>query len=308
MADLKMLSKALRDPAFYGGMVDVVTGAGKTALARALRGEAMLTGRPIVDSLKEQMDADPVQTGMDWVAPGVGAIALATKGANIGKLPAKTEFELAHEVAQRNAALPVEQGGLGLPPNNTAMDRAKAMGFDTPAYHGTGMQPNFDDPSGPRLPPDFITYAETTDGIPTRSGLFTSTNPDVASGYAQIRPESQVVPLLINQGKQAWNDAKGANWLDYFKEKGRPEANARTARKAGYDTYKIKNVIDNAMFSDADNLEHIADTIAIINPTKMRSRFAAFDPMQRNSANLLAGGAAGAIGLPYLLGQDEDMQ
>ena len=41
------------------------------------------------------------------------------------------------KVAQHNASLPIEEGGLGLPTNNTAMDRAKAMGFDTPVYHGT---------------------------------------------------------------------------------------------------------------------------------------------------------------------------
>jgi hypothetical protein len=53
-----------------------------------------------------------------------------------------TEFEQAHLTAQRNAALPVEKGGLGLAPDNTAMDRAMAMGFDVdnPVYHGT----NFD--------------------------------------------------------------------------------------------------------------------------------------------------------------------
>ena len=34
------------------------------------------------------------------------------------------------ETAQRNAAKPVSEGGLGLPANNTPMDRAKAMGFD----------------------------------------------------------------------------------------------------------------------------------------------------------------------------------
>ena len=28
---------------------------------------------------------------------------------------------------------------LGLPKNNTAQDRAKAMGFDTKAYHGTNQ-------------------------------------------------------------------------------------------------------------------------------------------------------------------------
>lgn len=47
----------------------------------------------------------------------------------------KTEFELAHELAQKNASLPIEQGGLGLPANNTAMDRARAMaGLKVPEY------------------------------------------------------------------------------------------------------------------------------------------------------------------------------
>ena len=41
-----------------------------------------------------------------------------------------TEFEQAHLIAQQNAALPVSQGGLGLAPDNTAMDRARALGFD----------------------------------------------------------------------------------------------------------------------------------------------------------------------------------
>lgn len=51
----------------------------------------------------------------------------------------QTSFEMAHLTAQKNAALPIEQGGLGLPANNTAMDRAKALGFDTSKtwYHGT---------------------------------------------------------------------------------------------------------------------------------------------------------------------------
>ena len=40
-------------------------------------------------------------------------------------------------LAQERAALPVEQGGLGLSKNNTAEQRAAAMGFDKPAYHAT---------------------------------------------------------------------------------------------------------------------------------------------------------------------------
>ena len=41
------------------------------------------------------------------------------------------------KTAQKNAAKPVEEGGLGLPANNTAADRAKAMGFNLDYYHGT---------------------------------------------------------------------------------------------------------------------------------------------------------------------------
>lgn len=44
----------------------------------------------------------------------------------------KTPFELAHETAQANAVKM-----LGLPPNNTAMDRARALGFDQDVYHAT---------------------------------------------------------------------------------------------------------------------------------------------------------------------------
>ena len=40
-------------------------------------------------------------------------------------------------LAQQRAALPPAKGGLGLPKNNTPEQRAKAMGINTDAYHGT---------------------------------------------------------------------------------------------------------------------------------------------------------------------------
>ena len=50
-----------------------------------------------------------------------------------------TEFEQAHQLAQQRAALPVNQRGLDLPADNTAMDRARAMGWDTDVYHGSAF-------------------------------------------------------------------------------------------------------------------------------------------------------------------------
>lgn len=45
--------------------------------------------------------------------------------------------EEAMRLAQQRAALPVEQGGFGLPANNTAMDRAKAGNWNQPMFHET---------------------------------------------------------------------------------------------------------------------------------------------------------------------------
>jgi hypothetical protein len=50
---------------------------------------------------------------------------------------AKTPFEMAHELAQKRAALPVAMRGLGLPAGNTAEQRAKALGFLGEGYHGS---------------------------------------------------------------------------------------------------------------------------------------------------------------------------
>ena len=63
--------------------------------------------------------------------------------ANLPKKAAKkiakkpTASEEAFELARIRAALPVEKGGLGLPANNTAADRAAAMGFTKDTYHGS---------------------------------------------------------------------------------------------------------------------------------------------------------------------------
>jgi len=54
--------------------------------------------------------------------------------------------ERAMRLAQQRAALPVEQGGLGLPANNTAEQRAIAMGFDRDTFHGSLRDINKLDP------------------------------------------------------------------------------------------------------------------------------------------------------------------
>jgi hypothetical protein len=59
-----------------------------------------------------------------------------------GSLEAKgvsniTDFDINHEIARHNAALPGKKGGLDLTQENTAEDRAKALRFGDELYHGS---------------------------------------------------------------------------------------------------------------------------------------------------------------------------
>ena len=78
----------------------------------------------------------------------------------------------AMKTAQKNATLPIEEGGLGLPATNTAADRANALGFRD-FYHGTE-----------RL--DRLLEGKTLDPRRATSGPmpFGASKPEVASNYA----------------------------------------------------------------------------------------------------------------------------
>ncbi len=111
----------------------------------------------------------------------------------------ETEADRRMAAAQRNAALPFEQGGLGLPAGNTPMDRARAMGFDVdnPVYHGTGA--------------DFPNFRGSTTGKTSGSGVFFTENPSVASTYASSNGGS-VIPAMLRTESPVQVSTNGANW------------------------------------------------------------------------------------------------
>ena len=90
----------------------------------------------------------------------------------------KTEFEILHDTAQRNAALPKERGGLGLPANNTYIDRAGAMGA-VDYLHGTQRLDRL--LSGKNLDPKRATSGPMPFGTDT---------PPVASSYAMNKQDT----------------------------------------------------------------------------------------------------------------------
>jgi hypothetical protein len=160
------------------------------------------------------------------------------------------QYELAHETARKNA---VEM--LGLPENNTAMDRAMAMNMEDGWYHATN-------------------YPEQLDNIRTGKGTlgdvsYLTSAPEKADFYPKMHNMARkregleelpvsVYPVMVNKG----NNLK-------LNELPATKVNASNVASNGFDSISYNN------------------ELGVINPANIRSRFAAFDPARRHEADLL---------------------
>jgi hypothetical protein len=187
---------------------------------------------------------------------------------SVNNLP-DTEFSKAHAVAQKNAALPVEQGGLGLPHDNTAMDRAAAQDWVVPGYHGT----NSDIESfGNSQFQGLSTGAETSNGFD-----WFASHPDVSGKYAERAANKfgttgqNVLPVLLKSP----NLVRNTN---------RFESNYQGMK----DTLKDAPKESVVAFENLAEPYPVSTHYAVGNAPSIRSRFAAFDPLKKDSANILA--------------------
>jgi hypothetical protein len=260
---------------------DIVLGDVQRGLNSASYGQPLTTG-------------GSVQTGgfrPEYLALALGLTPMG-KGAKVAK---KTEFEVAQEIAQRNASLPVSEGGLGLPKSNTAMDRAKAMGFDTDVYHGTSK--------------DIKKFSNKM----SNRGYGTSVAEQAknAEGYAQ---NGAIYPLLINKNTilDVTNPSqveKLSKVTDEYLSNVKPYDNQTTfypftkenvfeGFKKPYSAYYaeqrlIPELAKKMGYTGTRALEDNMPQYKIYNPKDIRSRFAAFDPFRRNEADILAGVGVG---------------
>jgi hypothetical protein len=180
-------------------------------------------------------------------------------------LLSKTQFEKAQEVASKNA-----ETLLGLPKGNTAMDRAKAMGYDVNdiLYHGTS--------------------SDVSNLIPSKGGefgpgVYVSQNPNMANYFAsRFGGESaNIMPLVTN-----------ANDVLVTADKNIP-------RGLGY------KGLTNKGYNSVLGIGSTGETQrTILNPENLRSVNAAFDPARANEPDLLA--ATLAIPVSGLLEQPKD--
>lgn len=193
----------------------------------------------------------------------------------------------AHARAQRNAALPVSEGGLGLPADNTAMDRAKAMGFDvdTTWYHGTGRQfSSFD----PKAEGEFSS-------IDTNNVVTFTTDENIAKRYAKESAVSEKqwddeLNRYIKNGNPRIVEAYLPSNIKNIDAIGRHHdskwmiGEQEKARNQGFDGVRFNGLADDVYYNP---LAGASDITQIFDPSNIRSVNAAFDPMEKDSAELL---------------------
>ena len=265
-----------RYPAFKRNQEDVeklMLGVDLVGSAIPLAGPAMkgakVLGQHAAPQLAQALENYAFKTGM----------ALPMVERQAGRAFAAPQDE-ALRLAQERAALPVERGGLGLPPNNTAEQRAAAMGFDVDAYHGTASKdiqkfmPEGGTPEGEKILEWYKNRQAQNEPVgymAFRGGSFFSPKPEYAGRYA---PEGTgvVYPVKLRMD----------NPLSLLPNaQGRYSATNAPNRNKTIDAMILQDSIDKSI-----------NEIAIIDPAQIRSRFAAFDPFRRNAAIAAAMGVA----------------
>lgn len=180
----------------------------------------------------------------------------------VGRAHAPTQYELAHQAAQISAARPIAQGGLGLRLNNTAAERAEAMGLSVDSYHGTTAKP---------FPGFRSNYAEGQG-----TGVYSSTHASDTAEFSE-GAGGQTIPLKVSN--KLWNEGKDeppATVEDTNRFYDDVEYRNKTLKDAGY---------HGVISPQANGLT--GDEILMFDPKHTRSRFAAFDPDHAESSDML---------------------
>lgn len=189
-------------------------------------------------------------------------------------------------LAQERAALPVERGGLGLPPNNTAEQRAAAMGGETGWAHGSPV-------------PTISKLQSSKTGAEGPGAYATNYLPE-ASTYSHMGEGATIYPLTILKGKTL-NVGK-SNPYEMLGAKDDKELLEKLSA-LGKDSIQATQpatpqwLLDAGVVSMPERQHFVSQ-----NADNFRSRFAAFDPFRRNAAIAAAMGVAA----PDLLAKEKN--
>jgi hypothetical protein len=137
--------------------------------------EAYRTGQAVSNMPAVGIPAGAFKAAMQ--APeAIGAVAAITPKIAQKIVDALTGQQLAHEIARQNAVKM-----LGLPETNTAMDRARAMGFEGGWYHGTTGDIK-------QFLPEFL--GETTGASSAKKAVFAASDPVNPPEHMRVKAPS----------------------------------------------------------------------------------------------------------------------
>lgn len=244
--------------------------------------------RPAAEFLANVVTPDPMDVAR------LGAMAVPVVGRAMREAPR----DEAMRIAQANAAKPVSEGGLGLPPDNTAMDRAKAMGFDVENkfIHSTSKPFEQISEKG-RFPGVFTLPNESADygsmdmpflikGDIARSSDLENFTTQQARNALEGKFSRKKIEMAINQEipKKITDPADISDAVEEMQK-----IRMRLAKEMGYPAVTMSDEFSN--------------TVAILPTSNVRSTSAAFDPAKRYESDLLGAadprlleGVAGATG------------
>jgi len=232
-------------------------------------------------STMQSMYREPIQS--------VQALSVPSKKNIVPPVKRVAPQDEALRLAQERAALPVEQGGLGLPVDNTPEQRAMAMGFDTssPLFFGSTDDISALDKSkiGSRYDYSF--------------GHHTTSSPEEASNYAQS-PDNMIQNFQSLPDKQVASE--GGNVMPLVGRSDNPLQISTTqpaaSMEADLNRYDIQRQLMEAINAGKPYDSVIIDALdgnknfISLNPDNIRSRFAAFDPYRKSAAVAAAMGVA----------------
>ena len=199
--------------------------------------------------------------GAAGMIPVVGGASRA-----VSKALRKAPQDEALEVARKNAVKM-----LGLPENNTAMDRARAMGFESGWAHGS--------------PRNDITALKSSRTGAQGPGAYATNYLPEASTYSQAKEGATVYPLMVRRsealvtGRNNPYDELGVNADDELISElfNRGKSAVITTQE------KTPDWLLKAGAPDMPERQHFVS----VRPENFRSRFAAFDPARINESDLL---------------------
>lgn len=263
--------------------------------------------------------------------------------ASLAELMKRLTPEQNQFVARLIASLPEEYGGLGLPLSNTAAERMQVMrqpGLND-LYHGGAEEIAQINPSK---------YGSSTGAKSAKQAFWTVDDPSTAVSYShyaathapvkRLMDEAEkyekigdwdtydsilakaeelekqfqesnlagqnVMPLVALKGKNEAIDLGGQHFVD---EEQKINRHLLQSKAKGADFATFENLSDDPFF-DSRQAKHVA----VLNPAKVRSKYAGFNPWRAEESNLLASHPVatmlGISGLAKLLdaGQNIDLK